>query len=134
MCTPEQLEDEFRGCLELAIYMLKTLGLYDDVSYRFSQWDPEDRDKYIGTPEQWDEAQSTMKKILDHLEIPYKIGIGEAAFYGPKGTPGKRRNARRDSSAAVCRRKPAAGRRRRDLAKRFRGRKLYPVRQEGETP
>ena len=84
MCTPEQLEDEFRGCLELAIYMLKTLGLYDDVSYRFSQWDPEDRDKYIGTPEQWDEAQSTMKKILDHLEIPYKIGIGEAAFYGPK--------------------------------------------------
>ena len=84
MCTPEQLEDEFRGCLELAIYMLKTLGLYEDVSYRFSQWDPDDREKYIGTPEQWDEAQGTMKKILDHLEIPYKIGIGEAAFYGPK--------------------------------------------------
>lgn len=84
MCTPEQLEDEFRGCLELAIYMLKTLGLYEDVSYRFSQWDPDDRRKYIGTPEQWDEAQGTMKKILDHLEIPYKIGIGEAAFYGPK--------------------------------------------------
>ena len=84
MCTPEQLEDEFRGCLELAIYMLKTLGLYEDVSYRFSQWDPDDRGKYIGTPEQWDEAQGTMKKILDHLEIPYKIGIGEAAFYGPK--------------------------------------------------
>ena len=84
MCTPEQLEDEFKGCLELAIYMLKTLGLYEDVSYRFSQWDPDDREKYIGTPEQWDEAQGTMKKILDHLEIPYKIGIGEAAFYGPK--------------------------------------------------
>ena len=84
MCTPEQLEQEFRGCLELAIYMLKTLGLYEDVSYRFSQWDPDDRDKYIGTPEQWDEAQGVMKKILDHLEIPYKIGIGEAAFYGPK--------------------------------------------------
>lgn len=84
MCTPEQLEDEFRGCLELAIYMLKTVGLYEDVSYRFSQWDPENREKYIGTPEQWDEAQSTMKKILDHLEIPYEIGIGEAAFYGPK--------------------------------------------------
>ena len=64
--------------------MLKTLGLYEDVSYRFSQWDPDDRDKYIGTPEQWDEAQGVMKKILDHLEIPYKIGIGEAAFYGPK--------------------------------------------------
>ena len=84
MCTPEQLEDEFRGCLELAIYMLKTLGLYEDVSYRFSQWDPNDTEKYIGTPEQWDEAQGTMKKILAHLEIPYVIGIGEAAFYGPK--------------------------------------------------
>ena len=84
MCTPEQLEDEFRRCLELANYMLKTLGLIEDVSYRFSQWDPDDRDKYIGTEEQWDEAQGTMKKILDHLEIPYKIGIGEAAFYGPK--------------------------------------------------
>lgn len=84
MCTPEQLEDEFRDCLELAIYMLKTLGLYDDVSYRFSQWDPNDTEKYIGTPEQWDEAQSMMQKILDHLEIPYVIGVGEAAFYGPK--------------------------------------------------
>ncbi len=84
MCTPEQLEDEFKGCLELAIYMLKTLGLYEDVSYRFSQWDPEDREKYIGTPEQWDEAQGIMAKILDHLEIPYKVGVGEAAFYGPK--------------------------------------------------
>lgn len=84
MCTPEQLEDEFRGCLELAIFMLKTLGLYEDVSYRFSQWDPNDREKYIGTPEQWDEAQSKMQKILDHLEIPYAVGVGEAAFYGPK--------------------------------------------------
>lgn len=84
MCTPEQLEDEFRDCLELAIYMLKTLGLYDDVSYRFSQWDPNDTEKYIGTPEQWDEAQGMMQKILDHLEIPYVIGVGEAAFYGPK--------------------------------------------------
>lgn len=84
MCTPEQLEQEFKGCLELAIYMLKTVGLYEDVSYRFSQWDPNDRDKYIGTEEQWDEAQSTMEKILKHLEIPYKIGVGEAAFYGPK--------------------------------------------------
>lgn len=84
MCTPDQLESEFKGCLELAIFMLKTLGLYEDVSYRFSQWDPNDSDKYIGTPEQWDEAQGVMKRILDHLEIPYKIGIGEAAFYGPK--------------------------------------------------
>ena len=84
MCTPEQLEDEFRKCLELAIFMLKTLGLYEDVSYRFSQWDPNDRAKYIGTVEQWNEAQGLMERILNHLEIPYEIGIGEAAFYGPK--------------------------------------------------
>ena len=84
MCTPEQLEDEFRKCLELAIFMLKTLGLYEDVSYRFSQWDPNDRAKYIGTEEQWNEAQGLMERILDHLEIPYEVGIGEAAFYGPK--------------------------------------------------
>ncbi len=84
MCTPEQLEQEFKSCLELAIYMLKTLGLYEDVSYRFSQWDPNNREKYIGTPEQWDEAQGIMSKILDHLQIPYTIGIDEAAFYGPK--------------------------------------------------
>ena len=84
MCTPEQLEDEFKGCLDLCVYMLKTLGLYEDVSYRFSQWDPNDTGKYIGTPEQWDEAQGVMYKILDNLGIDYKIGIGEAAFYGPK--------------------------------------------------
>ena len=84
MCLPEQLADEFKGCLELAIYMLKTLGLYEDVSYRFSQWDPDDKEKYIGTKEQWDEAQNVMKEILDDLNIDYKIGIGEAAFYGPK--------------------------------------------------
>ncbi len=84
MCTPDQLEAEFKGCLELAIFMLKTVGLYEDVSYRFSQWDPANRAKYIGTDEQWDEAQGIMKKILDHLEIPYKVGVGEAAFYGPK--------------------------------------------------
>lgn len=84
MCTPDQLEDEFKGCLELANYMLKTLGLYEDASFRFSQWDPNDRDKYIGTQEQWDEAQSKMKNILDDLGVDYEIGIGEAAFYGPK--------------------------------------------------
>ncbi len=84
MCTPEQLEDEFKGCLELCNFMLETLGLDEDVSYRFSQWDPNDREKYIGTPEQWDEAQGVMKTILDDLEIPYVVGVGEAAFYGPK--------------------------------------------------
>lgn len=84
MCTPEQLENEFKNCLELAVFMLKTLGLYEDASYRFSQWDPNDKAKYIGTPEQWDEAQSAMEKILKDLKVPYEIGIGEAAFYGPK--------------------------------------------------
>lgn len=84
MCTPDQLEDEFRSCLELATFMLKTLGLYKDASFRFSKWDPNDREKYIGTEEQWDEAQSKMKNILDDLGIDYKVGIGEAAFYGPK--------------------------------------------------
>ena len=84
MCTPEQLEDEFKGCLELVQYMLRTLGLYEDVSFRFSQWDPNDREKYIGTEEQWNEAQDTMKRILDHLGLEYKVGVGEAAFYGPK--------------------------------------------------
>ncbi len=84
MCTPDQLADEFKNCLDLTNYMLKTLGLYEDVSYRFSQWDPEDTEKYIGTPEQWDEAQGVMKTILDDLGLDYKIGVGEAAFYGPK--------------------------------------------------
>ncbi len=84
ICTPEQLEEEFKASLELAIFMLKTLGLYEDVSYRFSQWDPDNKEKYIGTTEQWNEAQDMMGKILDHLEIPYKVGVGEAAFYGPK--------------------------------------------------
>ena len=84
MCTPAQLEDEFKSCLELAIFMLKKVGLYEDVSYRFSMWDPNDREKYIGTEEQWDEAQGAMRKILDHLGLDYKEGVGEAAFYGPK--------------------------------------------------
>lgn len=84
MCTPEQLEDEFKNCLELAIFMLKTVGLYEDVSYRFSQWDPNDRDKYIGTEEEWNTIQDMMGRILNHLDVPYEIGVGEAAFYGPK--------------------------------------------------
>lgn len=81
---PEQLEDEFKGCLELAKYCLETVGLDGDVSYRFSQWDPARTDKYEGTPEQWDVAQSAMKKILDDIGLDYEIGIDEAAFYGPK--------------------------------------------------
>ncbi len=82
--TPEQLEEEFRGCLDLALYMLSALGLREDCSFRFSQWDPNRTDKYEGTPEQWEEAQSTMKAILDNIGLDYKIGIDEAAFYGPK--------------------------------------------------
>jgi threonyl-tRNA synthetase len=82
--APEQLEQEFRGCLELANYMLKAVGLADDVTYRFSQWDPARTDKYEGTPEQWEEAQGVMKQILDHIGLKYSIGIDEAAFYGPK--------------------------------------------------
>ena len=82
--APEQLEQEFRGCLELANYMLKAVGLADDVTYRFSQWDPARTDKYEGTPEQWEEAQGVMKQILDHIGLKYSIGIDEVAFYGPK--------------------------------------------------
>jgi threonyl-tRNA synthetase len=81
---PDQLEDEFKQCLQLANDMLTTLGLIEDVSYRFSQWDPNNKDKYIGTAEQWDEAQGAMEKILNHLGVEYTIGIDEAAFYGPK--------------------------------------------------
>ena len=84
ICTPEQLEEEFKGCVELAKFMMDTLGFSEDVSYRFSQWDPNDKEKYIGTPEQWEEAQSMMGRILDHIGIEYSIGVGEAAFYGPK--------------------------------------------------
>ncbi len=82
--TPEQLEEEFRGCLDLALYMLDAVGLREDCSFRFSQWDPNRTDKYEGTAEQWEEAQSTMKTILDNIGLEYKIGIDEAAFYGPK--------------------------------------------------
>ncbi len=81
---PEQLEEEFRGCLELAKYVLDTVGMLEDCSFRFSQWDPNNREKYIGTPEQWEEAQSIMGRILDDLGLTYSIGIDEAAFYGPK--------------------------------------------------
>ena len=81
---PEQLEDEFRGCFELANYCLETLGLKEDCSFRFSQWDPNNTDKYEGTPEQWAHAQEVMGKILDDLGVDYTIGIDEAAFYGPK--------------------------------------------------
>ena len=81
---PDQLEEEFKGCLDLAMYMLDTMGLKEDCSFRFSQWDPARTDKYEGTPEQWNEAQSIMQRLLDENGINYAIGIDEAAFYGPK--------------------------------------------------
>ena len=83
---PEQLEEEFKGCLDLALYCLETLGLLEDCTFRFSQWDPKRTDKYEGTPEQWDEAQSIMEKLLDTNigRENYVVGIDEAAFYGPK--------------------------------------------------
>ena len=82
---PEQLEEEFKGCLDLAKYCLDTVGLLDKCTFRFSQWDPTNpNNKYEGTPEQWDEAQRVMGQILDDLDVNYTIGIDEAAFYGPK--------------------------------------------------
>lgn len=82
---PDQLEEEFKNCLELAKYCLDTVGLLDDCTFRFSQWDPANpKNKYEGTAEQWNEAQDAMAKILDNLGVEYSIGIDEAAFYGPK--------------------------------------------------
>ncbi|MBQ9416883.1 MAG: threonine--tRNA ligase [Clostridia bacterium] len=82
---PEQLEQEFKGALDLMKYALGTVGLLEDCTFRFSQWDPANpKNKYEGTPEQWDEAQTLMGKILDDLGVKYTIGIDEAAFYGPK--------------------------------------------------
>ena len=82
---PDQLEEEFKGCLELAKYCLGTVGLLDKCTFRFSQWDPANpNNKYEGTKEQWDEAQRVMGQILDDLDVNYEIGIDEAAFYGPK--------------------------------------------------
>jgi len=82
---PDQLEEEFKGCLELAKYVLGTLGMLEHCTFRFSQWDPANpKNKYEGTAEQWNEAQRVMGEILDKLGVEYTIGIDEAAFYGPK--------------------------------------------------
>ncbi len=82
---PDQLELEFKGCLDLANGMLETLGLKEDCTYRFSQWDPQNpKNKYEGTAEQWEKAQSTMEQILKDLNVQYTVGFDEAAFYGPK--------------------------------------------------
>ena len=85
MVRPDQLEEEFKNCLDLAKYFLGTVGLLDKCTFRFSQWDPANpNNKYEGTKEQWDHAQSAMARILKDLDVDYTIGIDEAAFYGPK--------------------------------------------------
>lgn len=84
MCTPEQLTSEFKNALDLASYMLDAVGLSDDVSYRFSKWDINNKDKYVGSAEEWESVQDTMRGILDELQLKYKEADGEAAFYGPK--------------------------------------------------
>ena len=84
VCTPEQIHEEFKNCVELAKFCLTTLGLEDDVTYRFSKWDPEDSDKYLGSAEDWDKVQNAMRTILDEIGLEYVEADGEAAFYGPK--------------------------------------------------
>lgn len=84
ICTPNQLEQEFKDCLDLAIYLLTCVGLAEDVTYRFSKWDPNNKEKFIDDPKEWEYAEGEMKRILDHIGLNYTIGVGEAAFYGPK--------------------------------------------------
>ena len=81
---PEQLEEEVKNSVDLANYMLDVLGLKEDVSYRFSKWDPNNKEKYIGNEEDWEKSQEALKKILDNLGLEYTEEEGEAAFYGPK--------------------------------------------------
>ena len=84
VCTPEQIDQEFKNCVSLAKYCLTTLGLEEDVTYRMSKWDPENADKYLGTAEEWDKVQGIMREILDEIGLDYVEADGEAAFYGPK--------------------------------------------------
>lgn len=84
ICTPEQVEEEFKGAIDLINYVMSTLGIDGDISYRFSKWDPSNTEKYINNPEAWEATQNQMRTILDHLNIDYVEAEGEAAFYGPK--------------------------------------------------
>jgi len=84
MVRPDQLEEEFKGCLSLANFMLKALGLYEDVSFRFSKWDENNKEKYIGSKEEWEKVQGEMRRILNDLNVDFYEADGEAAFYGPK--------------------------------------------------
>lgn len=84
VCTPEQVEEEFKGVIDLINYVMSTLGIDGDITYRFSKWDPNNTEKYINNPEAWESTQNQMRVILDHLNIKYTEAEGEAAFYGPK--------------------------------------------------
>ncbi|WP_055071611.1 threonine--tRNA ligase [Clostridium massiliamazoniense] len=84
VCTPEQLETEFKETLNLIKYVMETLGIADDISYRFSKWDPNNKEKYIDNPEAWEKTQDIMREILVHLNVDFKEADDEAAFYGPK--------------------------------------------------
>ncbi|QAA30951.1 threonine--tRNA ligase [Clostridium manihotivorum] len=84
VCTPEQVEQEFKDVVDLIKYVMTTLGIQDDISYRFSKWDPNDKEKYIDNPQAWEDTQNLMREILNHLNIDYVEADGEAAFYGPK--------------------------------------------------
>lgn len=81
---PDQMVEEFKNCIALARHCLKTLGVEEDVTYHLSRWDPDNREKYIGEPEVWEETEQHMRNVMNELEIPYVEDIGEAAFYGPK--------------------------------------------------
>ncbi len=81
---PDQMVEEFKGCLALAKHCLETLGVEEDVTYHLSKWDPENREKYIGEPEVWEETEQHMRDILNELGIKFVEDVGEAAFYGPK--------------------------------------------------
>ncbi len=83
-CTPSQLEQEFKGCVDAMLYMMKAIGLDKDITYRFSKWDKNNKSKYIGSEEEWETVQNLMRGILDNLGIEYTEADGEAAFYGPK--------------------------------------------------
>ena len=81
---PDQMVEEFKGCLALAKYCLETLGVNEDVTYHLSKWDPDNKEKYIGEPEVWNETEQHIRDVLNELEIPFVEDVGEAAFYGPK--------------------------------------------------
>ncbi len=81
---PDQMVQEFKDCIALARYCLKTLGVEEDVTYRLSKWDPANQDKYIGEEAVWEETEGHIRQILQELEIPFYEAVGEAAFYGPK--------------------------------------------------